>query len=73
MPKALFLPVLLLGALSTAGAQVTGDVPAGKPVAIVDLATRDGAELVGGRWKYADGEQFQEVCHHGAAALGGFA
>ena len=54
MPKALFLPVLLLGALSTAGAQVTGDVPAGKPVAIVDLATRDGAELVGGRWKYAD-------------------
>ena len=54
MPKALVLPVLLLGALSTAGAQATGDVPAGKPVAIVDLATRDGAELVGGRWKYAD-------------------
>ena len=54
MPKRLFLPALLFGALSTAGAQVTGDVPAGKPVAIVDLATRDGAELVGGRWKYAD-------------------
>jgi gluconolactonase len=54
MPKRIFLPTLLIAAISTAGAQVTGDVPAGKPVAIVDLATRDGAELVGGRWKYAD-------------------
>jgi gluconolactonase len=54
MTTRLFLPALLLGALATAGAQVTGDVPAGKPVAIVDLATREGADLVEGRWKYTD-------------------
>src|ERR1051325_3891339 len=54
MPKRILPPMLLIAAISTAGAQVTGDVSAGKPVAIVDLATRDGAELVGGRWKYAD-------------------
>ena len=54
MTMRLILPTLLFGALSTAAAQVTGDVPAGKPVAIVDLATRDGAKLVGGQWKYAD-------------------
>src|SRR5262245_51765734 len=54
MTTRLFFPALLLGAVATAGAQVTGDVPAGKPVAIVDLGTRDGAGLVGGMWKYAD-------------------
>ena len=43
-----------LAALHTAAAQVTGDVPAGRPVAIVDLATREGAQLVAGQWRYAD-------------------
>ena len=33
---------------------MTGDVPAGRPVAIVDLATREGAQLVSGQWRYAD-------------------
>jgi gluconolactonase len=43
-----------LAALHTAAAQVTGDVPAGRPVAVVDLATREGAQLVSGQWRYAD-------------------
>ena len=30
------------------------DVPNGKPDASVDLATADGAKLVGGSWKYSD-------------------
>jgi gluconolactonase len=33
---------------------VTGDVPAGRPVAIVNLATPEGAQLVSGQWRYAD-------------------
>ena len=41
-------------ALAPAGAQVTGDVPAGNPVAVVDLATREGAALMNARWRYAD-------------------
>jgi gluconolactonase len=50
-----FLPVIAsLCALAHASAQVTGDAPAGRPVAIVDLTTRDGAQLVAGRWRYAD-------------------
>jgi gluconolactonase len=35
-----------------ASAQVTQDVPAGRPDAIVDLATRDGAALVNGTWRF---------------------
>lgn len=30
------------------------DVPTGKPAASIDLATIDGARLVGGQWKYSD-------------------
>jgi gluconolactonase len=39
---------------AAAGAQVTGDVPAGRPDAIVDLATVEGTRLVKGRWRYSD-------------------
>jgi gluconolactonase len=49
-------------ALSSVGAQVTGDVPAGRPAAVVDLTTREGAQLVGGRWRYADA-RIVEVDH----------
>jgi gluconolactonase len=42
---------------------VTGDAPAGRPVAVVDLATREGAQLVAGRWRYADA-RIIEVDHH---------
>ncbi|MFL5620887.1 MAG: SMP-30/gluconolactonase/LRE family protein [Gemmatimonadaceae bacterium] len=35
-------------------AQVTRDVVSGNPVATVDLATRDGAALLGVRWRYHD-------------------
>ena len=49
------LPFLVSAwALASAGAQVTGDVPAGNPVAVVDLATREGAALMNARWRYAD-------------------
>ena len=55
MSRAHFSALLMsLCALFTAGAQVTGDVPAGRPVAVVDLATREGAQLVSGQWRYAD-------------------
>ena len=54
MPRTLLALIASLGALASASAQVTGDAPAGKPVAVIDLATRDGAQLVGGRWRYAD-------------------
>ena len=35
-------------------AQITGDAPAVRPDAIVDLATDEGAALVGGQWRYRD-------------------
>jgi gluconolactonase len=48
------LVAAILTAIKTAGAQVTADVPAGRPDAIVDLATRAGAALVRGTWRYHD-------------------
>jgi gluconolactonase len=55
MTRKLLLPTLAsLFALASAGAQVTGDAPAGRPAAIIDLTTREGAQLVAGRWRYAD-------------------
>jgi gluconolactonase len=60
-----FLPALLsLCCLTAARAQVTGDVPAGRPAAVVDLATREGARLVSGQWRYADA-RIVEVDHRG--------
>ncbi len=41
-------------ALPVASAQVTRDVPAGNPVATVNLATAEGAALLGAHWRYHD-------------------
>jgi gluconolactonase len=55
MTRTRLLPFLAsLCALASTSAQVTGDVPAGNPVAVIDLATREGTALVNGRWRYAD-------------------
>jgi gluconolactonase len=48
----------------TALAQVTGDVPAVRPDAIVNLATEQGAALVRGQWRYSDA-RIVEVEHRG--------
>lgn len=40
-------PVLATG-------QVTADAPTGNPVAIIDLATREGTQLARGTWRYSD-------------------
>jgi hypothetical protein len=48
--------LLGLALAPTARAQVTQDVPAGRPDAIVDLATREGAALVNGTWRYRDAQ-----------------
>jgi gluconolactonase len=53
----------LLGEAPQAHAQVTGDAPAGRPDAIVDLATPAGAALVRGEWRYGD-TKIVEVDHH---------
>jgi gluconolactonase len=57
--------VALLAAPVTA--QVTGDVPAPRPDAIVDLATREGVLLVNGQWRYSD-TRIVEVDHRAAGA-----
>ena len=52
LPFALALAV----ALAPASAQVTGDVPIGRPDAVVDLSTPEGAALVSATWRYADAQ-----------------
>jgi gluconolactonase len=54
MKRILLCATALASLEATASAQVTDHAPAGRPSAIVDLATRDGAQLVSGRWRYAD-------------------
>jgi gluconolactonase len=46
-----------------AQAQVTSDVPAVRPDAIVNLASDEGAALVAGQWRYSDA-RIVEVEHH---------
>ncbi|HET9275937.1 MAG TPA: SMP-30/gluconolactonase/LRE family protein [Gemmatimonadales bacterium] len=53
---------LLLAAAGPVAAQVTQDVPAGRPEAIVDLTTSEGVRLVGGQWRFADA-RVVEVAH----------
>lgn len=48
-------------------AQVTADVPAIRPDAIVDLATDEGVALVRGQWRYSDA-RIVEVDHRGPGA-----
>ncbi len=42
------------GAQATAPAKTSGDVPAGKPEASINLATNDGVRSVKGEWRYSD-------------------
>src|ERR1044071_1125979 len=48
-------------------AKVPGAAPAGRPSAVVDLATREGAALVSGHWRYADAKLI-EVDHRAPGA-----
>lgn len=48
------LVAALVASVGRLGAQVTGDVPAGNPDAIVDLRTPEGVKLVQGVWRYSD-------------------
>ncbi|HJR59445.1 MAG TPA: SMP-30/gluconolactonase/LRE family protein [Vicinamibacterales bacterium] len=57
--------LLLALATATARGQVTGDVPAARPDAIVNLATREGVALVKGEWRYSD-TTIVEVDHRAA-------
>jgi gluconolactonase len=64
MPRA--LPALLglaIGWVGPALAQVTTDLPAALPAAVVDLRTREGAALVDAEWRYSD-VKVVEVDHH---------
>lgn len=45
---------MLLAAVVFAGAANSQEVPSGKPVAVIDLATESGTEAVSGTWKYSD-------------------
>jgi len=45
---------LLLVAFGAASAQSIQDPPFGRPDAVIDLATREGVELVKGQWRYSD-------------------
>jgi gluconolactonase len=71
MPRRLRTLALLAGlavaGADSAAAQVTTDVPAGRAEAIVDLMTRQGTELVRGRWRYADA-RIVEVEHRSVGA-----
>ena len=53
--SALLALILALAALRGQG-QVIQDPPFGRPDAVVDLASRDGAQLVSGQWRYHDGK-----------------
>jgi len=46
--------LLLVVAALPAGAQAPGEVPGGKADATIDLATREGVDLVRGQWRYSD-------------------
>lgn len=65
LARALLLLLAPMAAL--AGAQVTGDVPAAKPDAIVNLATAEGTHLVKGQWRYRDAS-IVEVEHRAVGA-----
>ena len=54
----------LLMITTGAGAQVTQDAPAGRPEAIVDLATAEGVRLVKGAWRAREA-RIIEVDHRG--------
>ena len=54
MPRLRLIATLLLILALHATAQVIQDPPFGRPDAVIDLATREGAALVKGTWRYSD-------------------
>ena len=48
------LAAVLAAAAPWASAQTIADTPAGKPGAVIDLASREGAQMVKGQWRYSD-------------------
>jgi gluconolactonase len=50
----LMAAALLLGMVASRGAQTAPGVPTGKPEAMIDLATDEGARMVNGVWRYSD-------------------
>src|SRR5215831_19154503 len=48
------LAIVLALALLRADGQMIQDPPFGRPDAVVDLASRDGVQLVSGQWRYHD-------------------
>ena len=48
------LSLVLLASLARAGAQTIQDPPVGRPDAVIDLASREGVQLVNGQWHYHD-------------------
>lgn len=52
--EALLGLTLALASVTGVAGQITGDAPAGKPVSIVDLRTREGLALLDGEWRYRD-------------------
>jgi gluconolactonase len=60
--KLLILALLMLASLMAAGQSIQ-DPPFGRPDAIVDLASTEGAQLVKGQWRYHD-VQISEVDSH---------
>jgi gluconolactonase len=51
--RSLLLSLVLLASL-TASAQTIQDPPVGRPDAVVDLASREGVQLLNGQWRYHD-------------------
>src|SRR5438132_8831715 len=51
---ALLICATLLFLAGRAFAETNADAPPGKPDASIDLATRDGVDLVKGQWRYSD-------------------
>ena len=64
-----FLGAVVLATGPQAAAQATTDAPAGRPVAVVDLATDEGLRLVEGQWRYRD-VGIVEVAHRHAETAG---
>lgn len=54
MASVVAIALAVIGGPLGAPAQVTPDAPAGRPAAIVDLATDEGVRLVQGQWRYSD-------------------
>ncbi len=56
------LAACCLSSVGPARGQVTSDAPAGLPMAVVNLATPEGVQLVRGEWRYSDA-RIVEVDH----------